>query len=87
MSDIRNIEELKKRKEQLLLEQEVARLERKQNLGKAADGWSWKWVAPLTAVATYFFLGGLAEGAAFPIFLGLGGLVPVALKVYFKRGK
>ena len=85
MSELSNIEELKKRKEQLLLEQEVARLERKQNMSKAS-AWSWKWVAPLTLIAAFFVLGGLGEGEAAPVVLGLVGLVPVAMKLYFKRG-
>lgn len=85
MSELSNIEELKKRREQLLLEQEVARLERKQKLGKAG-GWSWIWVAPLTIVAAFFVLVGLVEGEAAALTLGLVGLVPVTMKVYFKRG-
>ena len=85
MSELSNIEELKKRKERLLLEQEVARLERNQNLGKAG-GWSWIWVAPLTLIAAFFVLVGLVEGEAAAVVLGLVGLVPVAMKIYFKRG-
>lgn len=84
MGELSNIEELKKRKEQLLLEQEVARLERKQNLGKSAD-WSWKWVAPMTAVGAYAFIGGMAEGNGAAIVIGLGALTPVAMKLFFKR--
>jgi hypothetical protein len=85
MSELSNIEELKKRKERLLLEQEVARLERKQNLGKAA-GWSWAWVAPLALVGAGFLVVGLEEGEPVPIVLALFALAPVAMKLYFKRG-
>jgi len=85
MSELSNIEELKKRKEQLLLEQEVARLERKQNMGRAG-GWSWMWVAPLTIISALCLFDGLGTGQAAPVVLGLVGLVPVAMKLYFKRG-
>lgn len=84
MSELDNIEELKKRKEKLLLEQEVARLERKQNLGKSA-GWSWVWVGPLALVGAFLLMVGLDEGEPVPIVLALFALTPVAMKLFFKR--
>lgn len=83
MSELNHIEELKKRKEQLLLEQEVARLERRQKIGKAG-GWSWKWVAPVAAVGAYCFIGGMAEGNGAAIVIGILALTPVGMKLYFK---
>lgn len=85
MSEPGNIEELKKRKEQLLLEQEVARLERKQNIGKAG-GWAWWWVAPLALLGAFLLLVGIGEKEAVPLVLSLFALAPLAMKLYFKRG-
>lgn len=84
MSELNNIEELKRRKEQLLLEEEVARLERKKSLRKAA-GWSWAWVAPLTLLGAYLLIGGAVEGKGAPILFSVFALAPVAMKLYFKR--
>ncbi len=49
-----NLEELKKQKEYLLLQREIAQLEGKSSLGNRVDRWSWKWVAPLGLVAAFF---------------------------------
>lgn len=86
MSEPSNIEELKKRKEQLLLEQEVARLERKQNLAKSGD-WAWWWVAALALVGAFLLLLGVKDGGA-PVLLlpALLALAPIVMKLYFKRG-
>ena len=78
------LEELQKRKEKLLLEQEIARLERKQKLGKSG-AWSWKWVAPLTGIAAFLLLVGVGEKEPEPALIGIVGLIPVALKLYFRR--
>lgn len=79
-----NLDELKKRKEQLLLEQEVAKLERKQQLGTAGN-WSWWWVGPLAAVGAFLFLVGLDKKDAVPIAMAFFALIPVVLKFYFNR--
>lgn len=84
MSDMTQLEELKRRKEQLILEQEVARLERKQQMSRAGN-WNWWWVAPVSAIGAFLLLLGLAEGHPVPILLGLAGMTPVGLKVYFQR--
>lgn len=84
MSDTADLDELKKRKERLLLEQEVARLERKQQLRRAGN-WRWWWVAPLGALGALSFLDGISTGYPVPVLLGLVGMIPVGLKVYFKR--
>jgi hypothetical protein len=84
MSELSNIEELTKRKEQLLLEQEIARLERKQNLGKSAN-WSWVWVGPLALIGAFLLIVGLDDGNAVPIVLALFALGPVVMKLFFKR--
>lgn len=84
MSDL---EELKKRKEQLLLEQEVAHLERKQKFD-ATGRWSWKWVGPLAAVGLFFLamgLDGSDSESRLALVLAFFVLIPVALKLFFKR--
>jgi len=84
MSDLDNLEALRARKEQLLLEQEVARLERRQNISKAG-GWSWWWVGPLTAFGVFLIFAGMDGGGAAAIFIGLLLLVPTAMKLFFKK--
>ncbi len=81
MSDL---EQLKKRKEQLLLEQEIAQLERKQQLSKSGD-WNWWWVGLLAAAGAFLLIVGLGEKEVVPVVLSLFALAPVALKLYFKR--
>lgn len=51
-----NIEELKKQKEYLLLQREIAQLEGKSSLGNRVNRWSWKWVAPLGLLAAFVFM-------------------------------
>ncbi len=85
MSDL---EELKKRKEQLLLEQEVAKLERKQKFD-AMGKWNWGWVAPLSVIGLFFLFQALdSRSYSTPYalyFLAFFSLAPLALKLYFKR--
>jgi hypothetical protein len=84
------IEELKKRKEELELKRDIAKLERRelheQKL-ESVSKWSWKWVGPLTVAGLYFLVGGIAEwpgkGVAVPI--GLVMLSPAFLKIFNKR--
>jgi hypothetical protein len=48
-----DLEELKKQKEYLLLQREIAQLEGKSSLGNRVNRWSWKWVAPLGLMAAF----------------------------------
>jgi hypothetical protein len=79
-----NLEELKNRKEQLLLEQEVARLERNKQLGTAGN-WSWWWVGPLAVVGAFLLMAGLDAKEPIPLVLAFFASVPLAMKLYFKR--
>jgi hypothetical protein len=51
-----DLEELKKQKEYLLLQREIAQLEGKSSLGNRVNRWSWKWVAPLGLVGAFSLL-------------------------------
>jgi hypothetical protein len=84
MGDMTELEALKRRKEQLLLEQEVARLERKQQMSKAGN-WSWWWVAPVSGFGAFLFIAGLNGGEPAPVIIGLAGIALAGLKIYFKR--
>lgn len=85
-TDANELEQLRQRKETLLLEQEVARLERKQALGKAGN-WSWWWVGPLAAIGVFLILVGLdsPRDGAVPLVMGLLGQIPLALKFFMRR--
>lgn len=90
MSDL---EQLKKRKEELMLEREVAKLERRKRLDKAAARWSWFWVAPLALVGGVLILLGLGEihriarsGEVLVILvLGTIGVIPLVFKLLSRR--
>ena len=90
MSDL---EELKKRKEELMLEREVAKLERRKRLDHAASRWSWFWVAPLALVGGFLILLGLGEihriardGEVLVVLvLGAVAVIPLVLKLLYRR--
>ena len=84
MSDVNNLEALKQRKEQLLLEQEVARLERRQKMSKAG-GWAWWWVAPMAALGLLMLIVGLNEAHAASLAASIFLLAPVSMKLFFKK--
>lgn len=87
MSDL---EELKRRKEQLILERDIARLERRKRWGNFANGWRWFWVAPVALIGAIFFFVGLANikwGSEFIVTMILGAVAtfPLMMKVLMKR--
>lgn len=47
------LEALKQRKEQLLLETEIADLERKQKFAQTTARWSWWWITPLAIFGVF----------------------------------
>ena len=84
------LEELTRRKEQLLLERTIAKLERRQRFESRANAWSWWWVAPVFAVGLFFlFLGLSGEGnqgeTNVAYVLGLAGVAPLGFKLFLKR--
>ena len=54
------LDTLKNRKEQLLLERDIAALERKASRDLALSAWRWKWVAPLALFGLVWSILGLA---------------------------
>lgn len=76
-----SLEELKKQKEYLLLQLEIAKLEGKSNLGNRVDRWSWKWVAPLGLIASFFFIVFISEGPYVMAILALVAICPAFLKI------
>lgn len=82
--DARELDALRQRKEKLLLEQEIASLERKQKLGKVGE-WKWLWVAPVAALGAFVAFVGLDNRDPAQMGLGLVGLVPLVLKFCFRR--
>jgi len=84
MSELSNLETLRQRKEQLQLEQEVAKLERQQALGKVG-AWAWWWVAPMAAAGGLLLIVGADGGEASAAVLGLMLIVPLVLKFCFRR--
>lgn len=85
MSSRDEVEELKARKERLLLEREIARLERRKQFDGAVDRWRWIWVAPVGLLGAFLFLAGIGSGEPVPVILGLVGLAPGLYKVW--RGR
>jgi hypothetical protein len=84
------IEELERRKQELQLRSDIAKLEREERLRASSskiDSWSWKWVAPLSVVSLYFVLGGVEDGKPGAIVVGLVLLVPLLLKVLRSRNR
>ncbi|WP_321289274.1 hypothetical protein [Alcaligenes phenolicus] len=84
MSDTPDIEDLKKRKEQLLLEKQIASLERHKQLRKAGE-WSWKWVAPLALLGAWLLIAAADERSPAILIIALLALAPITIKLYFKR--
>ena len=82
MSDL---EELKKRKEQLLLEKEVAKLERSKELNKRVNKFSWFWVGPVAIVGSLFFVAAIEDENLIFVILGVLAFIPLLLKVFVKK--
>jgi|LSQX01.3.fsa_nt_gb hypothetical protein len=82
MSDL---EELKKRKEQLLLENEIAKLERSKELNKRVSKFRWFWVVPVAIVGSLFFFGAIDEEEPILAILGALAFIPLLLKVFVKK--
>ena len=84
MSDI---EELQKRKEQLLLERDITQLQRNKRLTTTFQGWSWLWVAPLSCFSVFMLVMGLSElnrNGIVGIALAAVTITPLVLKVFWK---
>ena len=84
MSDL---EELRKRKEELLLAREIAKLERDKRLEEGAKKLSWWWVAPLSLFSIVIFalaIGHVTQDgtAAVAVALCLVALVPLGMKLW-----
>jgi hypothetical protein len=88
-----DLEELKKRKERLLLERDVARLERNERWAEVASRWSWLWVGPLGLLGSAMLLLVLAGSSEYGIhpdnilvfFLSIAAITPIAAKFFMKR--
>lgn len=87
MSDL---EELRRRKEELELQRQIARLERREQIGSAAERvkdrtarWSWWVVGPLTFIGGIFTLHGFGNGGVPSAIFGLALLLPVLAKLRF----
>lgn len=84
------LEELEQKKKELQLREEIAELERKERMRNASNNfaqWKWVWVAPLTLVGAFFFLGGLLDDKGAALVLGILMLIPVGLKLFHGAGK
>lgn len=84
-SELDELEALKKRKEKLLLEREISRLEREQQFDGSVGTWRWVWVAPLAIVGALLFVAGIDEGEPVPLVLGPVALAPLIIKLW--RGR
>lgn len=81
------LEDLRLRKEQLILERDIHRLEKRKNFQTSVQKWSWWWVAPLAVVGLYFLLFVfvfLGKGRAMDSFMALAisipGITPLIMK-------
>jgi hypothetical protein len=87
------LEDLKERKEQLLLEREVAKLERRKRFDHMASRWSWYWVAPLALIGAVFIVMGIDDinrivytgEPLIILILGFGGVTPLIFKLLTRR--
>ena len=84
------LDTLKKRKEQLILERDIAALERKSNRELALSKLRWKWVAPLALLGIVWGVLGLAMNlqdtpiAIINVSLGLILMCPLLVKIFFR---
>lgn len=84
--EMTDIEQLEEKKRRLLLEREIASLERSRNLEHRIVGWAWWWVAPLSIFGALLFGMGSFEvpfgsdNVAFLV-LSVFALIPISLKL------
>lgn len=94
-----DLEELKRRKEQLELERDIARLEREARVGQAVSGgvdrvservdkiakWSWMWVVPVTLLAVFAVILAFDKETVGHTLAAVLLLVPIFAKMIGKR--
>lgn len=84
------LDELEQKKRKLLLEQEIAALERSKDAEDRIRKWGWWWIAPLLVVGVFLFLMGLfetpfgADNFAFLLFSALT-CAPAFMKYKFRN--
>jgi hypothetical protein len=82
------VEDLRKRRDFLELERDIAQLERRARIKKMVSGWSWLWVAPLSLGAAVSLIGGLGspslDGALNLILFGVILICPAVFKLILK---
>ena len=85
------LETLKKRKEQLILERDIVALERNASRNVALSKWPWKWVIPLALVGAAWGVLGLAMNLRDPavaivnVSVGVIFAIPLFIKAIFFR--
>ena len=72
-----DLEELKKDKEKLLLERDIARLIRHKRIAN----WSYVWVIPIAIFGAVSFFASLSDKTPAGMFIGVILFAPLALKI------
>lgn len=86
-----DFEELKRRKEKLELEHDIARLERKAGFAKATAEWRWAWVGTLGILGVISLMTSVAKFDQSPndwgmfLIIGLLLVAPAYAKIRNKR--
>lgn len=80
-----NIEDLKRKKEYLELQKEVATLERNARINKAFNMLSYKITTPLLLIGLFFLMGGASDGDMGAVILGVILIIPFVLKFFSRK--
>jgi len=81
-----DIEELKRKKEYLELQKEVAALERNARINKAFSILNYKITIPLLLIGLFFLIVGASEGEVGAVIFGVILIIPFVLKFFSRKG-
>ena len=81
-----DIEELKRKKEYLELQKEVAALEKNARINKAINSLNYTITIPLLTIGLFFLIVGASEGEVGNVIFGVILSIPFVLKVFSRKG-
>ena len=78
-----DLEELKRKKEELLLKKEISKLERRERTNNFFNEVSYRRVIILALIGGVAFFTGVSEGAVEGVFFGLLLIFPLVMKYFY----